>query len=372
MPAIPERRRRRRHHRLGHRPASEGADQRRPRRHDGHHRRVDPGAHRHPGAPRRRHHRRAVGRGGTQRHRDGRGRPRRDRRARARHHHTRPHGPGARRRRSSRARPALRRVRRQRRLLRLHVRPGHRPRPHRHGRREDPRHRHRHAVADHRLGGPQHRDALRRRLRRGRAREGRGRWASCSAGTSTPTARPSASSTPRSAATSTWTAGRSSVGPCASWSTRRRSRWPTPASSADDIALVVPHQANIRIIEAACQRLGIPMERRPPCCSTPATPRRRRSRSRWPTRSTPVGCSEGDLLLLVGFGAGMTAASAVLRWGGVSSVSRVGPRHGGLAGHRPGLRPPLRRAGRQGGRHLPHARPRPTDLFGVPCDVTSR
>ena len=34
--------------------------------------------------------------------------------------------------------------------------------------------------------------------------------------------------------------------------------------TADDIALVVPHQANIRIIEAACQRLGIPMERPPP------------------------------------------------------------------------------------------------------------
>ena len=31
--------------------------------------------------------------------------------------------------------------------------------------------------------------------------------------------------------------------------------------TADDIALVVPHQANIRIIEAACDRLGIPMER---------------------------------------------------------------------------------------------------------------
>ena len=28
---------------------------------------------------------------------------------------------------------------------------------------------------------------------------------------------------------------------------------------------------------------------------------------------------EGDLLLLVGFGAGMTAASAVLRWGGVTT-----------------------------------------------------
>ena len=31
--------------------------------------------------------------------------------------------------------------------------------------------------------------------------------------------------------------------------------------TADDIALVVPHQANIRIIDAACDRLGIPMER---------------------------------------------------------------------------------------------------------------
>ena len=31
--------------------------------------------------------------------------------------------------------------------------------------------------------------------------------------------------------------------------------------TADDIALVVPHQANTRIIDAACQRLGVPMER---------------------------------------------------------------------------------------------------------------
>ena len=32
--------------------------------------------------------------------------------------------------------------------------------------------------------------------------------------------------------------------------------------TADDITLVVPHQANIRIIEAACERLGIPMRAR--------------------------------------------------------------------------------------------------------------
>ncbi|HEY7625694.1 MAG TPA: beta-ketoacyl-ACP synthase 3, partial [Ilumatobacteraceae bacterium] len=31
--------------------------------------------------------------------------------------------------------------------------------------------------------------------------------------------------------------------------------------TADDITLVVPHQANIRIIQAACERLGIPLEK---------------------------------------------------------------------------------------------------------------
>src|SRR5674476_1662938 len=31
--------------------------------------------------------------------------------------------------------------------------------------------------------------------------------------------------------------------------------------TADDIDLMVPHQANLRIISAACQRLGIPEEK---------------------------------------------------------------------------------------------------------------
>ena len=31
--------------------------------------------------------------------------------------------------------------------------------------------------------------------------------------------------------------------------------------SAADVDLLVPHQANLRIIQAACQRLGIPEER---------------------------------------------------------------------------------------------------------------
>jgi 3-oxoacyl-[acyl-carrier-protein] synthase III len=87
----------------------------------------------------------------------------------------------------------------------------------------------------------------------------------------------------------------------------------------DDIDLVVPHQANIRIIEAACQRLGIPMER---------TATVLQHTGNTSSASIPLALvdaldngrvQEGDLLLLVGFGAGMTAASAVLRWGGVSA-----------------------------------------------------
>ena len=89
--------------------------------------------------------------------------------------------------------------------------------------------------------------------------------------------------------------------------------------TADDIALVVPHQANIRIIEAACQRLGIPMEK---------TATVLQHTGNTSSASIPLALvdaldngrvQEGDLLLLVGFGAGMTAASAVLRWGGVSA-----------------------------------------------------
>ncbi len=87
----------------------------------------------------------------------------------------------------------------------------------------------------------------------------------------------------------------------------------------DDIALVVPHQANIRIIEAACQRLGVPMER---------TATVLHYTGNTSSASIPLALVDaldagrvkpGDNVLLVGFGAGMTAASAVLRWGGVTS-----------------------------------------------------
>ena len=86
--------------------------------------------------------------------------------------------------------------------------------------------------------------------------------------------------------------------------------------SADDVALIVPHQANVRIIDAACERLGIPMDR-----AAVVLDRTGNTSS----ASIPLALADaldsgrvanGDLVLFVGFGGGMTAASCVLRWGG--------------------------------------------------------
>jgi len=86
--------------------------------------------------------------------------------------------------------------------------------------------------------------------------------------------------------------------------------------SADELALVVPHQANIRIIDAACKRLGVPVER----TSTVLHETGNTSAASIPLALVSAleegRIKLGDLILLVGFGAGMTAASAVIRWGG--------------------------------------------------------
>jgi 3-oxoacyl-[acyl-carrier-protein] synthase-3 len=83
---------------------------------------------------------------------------------------------------------------------------------------------------------------------------------------------------------------------------------------AGDLALVIPHQANVRIIQAACQRLGVEPER-----SVVVLDRYGNTSS----ASIPLAVAEaidqgrlraGDLVLMTGFGAGMTWASAVVRW----------------------------------------------------------
>jgi|JRHI01.1.fsa_nt_gi 3-oxoacyl-[acyl-carrier-protein] synthase III len=87
--------------------------------------------------------------------------------------------------------------------------------------------------------------------------------------------------------------------------------------SASDVAWFVPHQANLRIIETAAKKLGVPRDR------TVVNIDRYGNTS---AASIPLALAEaaddgrlkdGDLVLLSGFGAGMTWASALLRWGGV-------------------------------------------------------
>lgn len=83
---------------------------------------------------------------------------------------------------------------------------------------------------------------------------------------------------------------------------------------ASEIDLVVPHQANVRIIEAACKRLDIPMSK------TAVVLQETGNTS---SASIPLALFDaadhkrvkpGDNVLLVGFGAGMTAASAIIKW----------------------------------------------------------
>ena len=86
--------------------------------------------------------------------------------------------------------------------------------------------------------------------------------------------------------------------------------------STADVKLVVPHQANIRIIDACIERLGLPEEKVAVCVdrygnTTAAT---------LPT-TLAIALEEGrleagDLFLFCTFGAGLTWGAALCRWGG--------------------------------------------------------
>jgi 3-oxoacyl-[acyl-carrier-protein] synthase-3 len=85
--------------------------------------------------------------------------------------------------------------------------------------------------------------------------------------------------------------------------------------TADDVALFVPHQANARIVDAVLSRTGLSPER------TSSTVDRYGNTS---AGSIPIALAEaaeagtvrpGDLVLLCGFGAGLTVGTALWRWG---------------------------------------------------------
>jgi 3-oxoacyl-[acyl-carrier-protein] synthase-3 len=84
--------------------------------------------------------------------------------------------------------------------------------------------------------------------------------------------------------------------------------------AAHQIGLVIPHQANLRIIDAIAQYLELPVERffvnvdrygNTSAASIPIALDEARKAGR---------IKPGDLTLLVAFGAGLTYGSALIRW----------------------------------------------------------
>jgi 3-oxoacyl-[acyl-carrier-protein] synthase III len=82
-----------------------------------------------------------------------------------------------------------------------------------------------------------------------------------------------------------------------------------------DVDLFIPHQANIRIIEAAAKKLGVPKDKvytnlkrygNTSCASIPLCLAEARAEGR---------LRDGDLVLLMGFGAGLSWGACLLEWG---------------------------------------------------------
>jgi 3-oxoacyl-[acyl-carrier-protein] synthase-3 len=84
-------------------------------------------------------------------------------------------------------------------------------------------------------------------------------------------------------------------------------------ATIDDVALFIPHQANMRIIKAVGKRIGVPDEKvfvnlerygNTSAASIPIALAEAREQGRW---------SKGDLVLLAAFGGGLTWGSALLK-----------------------------------------------------------
>ncbi|MGO8876803.1 MAG: beta-ketoacyl-ACP synthase III [Acidimicrobiales bacterium] len=85
--------------------------------------------------------------------------------------------------------------------------------------------------------------------------------------------------------------------------------------TVDDITLFVPHQANQRIIDAAVQRLGLDPKKSAIVLDRTGNTSSGSMAIALAEAADEGRLGDGDLVLLSGFGAGMTWASAVLRWG---------------------------------------------------------
>jgi len=98
----------------------------------------------------------------------------------------------------------------------------------------------------------------------------------------------------------------------------------TAGLSLDAVDWIIPHQANVRIVEAAAERLKVPLARFALNIG---------AYGNTSAASVPIALCEaaedgriepGQHVVLVGFGAGLTWAAAVVRWGAAQAPTRPG------------------------------------------------
>ncbi len=82
-----------------------------------------------------------------------------------------------------------------------------------------------------------------------------------------------------------------------------------------DVTVVIPHQANFRIIESAMKRLGIPLDKAATVLEVTGNTSSASIPLAMGAALSKNAIADGDVVLLVGFGAGMSVAAALLRWG---------------------------------------------------------
>lgn len=82
----------------------------------------------------------------------------------------------------------------------------------------------------------------------------------------------------------------------------------------DEVDVVLPHQANIRIIDAVCQRIGIPIEKTHNVLETTGNTSGASIPLAMAKAHADGALHPGTIVLMSGFGAGMAWGSAVIRW----------------------------------------------------------
>lgn len=84
--------------------------------------------------------------------------------------------------------------------------------------------------------------------------------------------------------------------------------------TVDDIDLIIPHQANIRIVDAAWKKIGFSMKKTEMVLATTGNTSAASIPLALQSALDKGRIQSGTTLMFLGFGAGMTWASAIVRW----------------------------------------------------------